>query len=188
MLSNSTLVIFMILNGVIFVPPSEYLYFDAYFGLEGEFAYIYLVLPIANAVGHYFLYELSKRYRSKLEILESKEATGFLLRTFQYIVRSSRNYFEIHDTHAWAVLYGRCVPVVHSGISIVAGIFGVSRLRFLILTVVGNILFSAVCWIVVKTLSRVDNYNYSIVLVGFFFIAIYLLHTYIERRLNKRSK
>ena len=186
MFSIWTLALFMLFNGVFFLPPSEYVYFDAYFGLGGSIGYPYAILPLANSAGHFILYELSRGYSQRLANLESKVPTNYFASALRYVLQTSRRYFRNQDKHAWAIFYGRCVPVVHTGISIIAGIAGVSRLRFLVLTAVGNVVFSLECWIIIRILSSIDDYFYSITSVALCFAVIYVVHICIVRRLNNR--
>jgi len=171
----------MVANGIIFFPPSELVYFDAYFSLNGSLGPAYVALPLANGLGHFILYEISRRYGHKLATIENVEPGDMTSVALRYVLRLSRNYFRLHDERAGAVLYGRCVPVVHTGISIVAGVAGVSRMRFMALTVIGNMIFSGVCWLIIDLLSNRADYSHSIVFVAAFFVGVYLLHIVIEQ-------
>lgn len=176
----------MILNGIVFFPPSEFIYFDAYFVLGGDLKYSYAALPLANSIGHFILFEISRVFSDRLISFERRPQSGIVSSVFQYTLRISRQHFRFHDRHAWAVLYGRCVPIVHTGISVVAGISGVPRLRYFVLTIAGNVIFSLVCWLIVAILSTSDNYARSIVLVAVFFSTIYTLHLLVERRIRRQ--
>lgn len=175
------LLLLMVLNGIIFLPPSEYIYFEAYWCYSKELSYLYYILPLMNTIGHYVLFLF---IRSKYKTQNIPLIRKVVINSQKY----SKIYFTKYDTNYLAILYGRCIPVVHTGISIVAGLSSVSKQRFLILTLIGNYIFSIVCYVIISFVSKNNDYKITILYVFLVFSVIYIIHIFLEKFIHKMYK
>ena len=179
--------VMMIPNGIIFFPPSEYLYFEAYWK-HGGMSLFYFTLPLANSIGHYILFLIIREERKNPRILNSN---GRISSVFKRLIKVSEKYsniyFNTYDSHYYAILYGRCIPVVHTGVSVVAGLSNVSHYRFLLFTIIGNLFFSLVCYLVINSIPRGEDYGYTLLYAFIAFFLIYLAHMLVEKMLTKSS-
>lgn len=179
--------IMMVPNGIIFFPPSEYLYFEAYWKYGGV-SWLYFSLPLANSVGHYILFLIIRKESNNPRILISNgRVSSIFKRLINVSEKYSNLYFNKYDSRYYAILYGRCIPVVHTGVSVVAGLSKVSHSRFLLFTVFGNLFFSLICYLVINSIPKGDDYSHALLYAFIAFFLIYLVHMFIEKMLTKSS-
>lgn len=100
------------------------------------------------------------------------------------------NWFNQHGTGG--ILYGRCIPVIRSLISIPAGIAQTPLPRFCLLTTIGSAVWNTIlvglgAW-VGKSWAKIvvifDQYT-TVVLVIMTFIAAYSLYRWYQKRIKK---
>lgn len=121
---------FGITNGVFFTPPSEYVYFYIFdqWGY-GEFAYLF---TMANTVGHIILFQIFLRY-SNHPYLRHRIV-------MKYINQFSALVEKVGAERAYLVWF-RCLPFLHTFVSIIAALKREDRKKFIILTLFGNVAF-----------------------------------------------
>ena len=98
----------------------------------------------------------------------------------------SEVYFDKYDIKYAAIFYGIFIPVVHTGISVVAGFSHISISKFLLLTLAGNYVFSAICYVVISAIPSNDGYMNALVYAFLAFFLVYLLHMAIEKMLSNK--
>ena len=100
------------------------------------------------------------------------------------------NWFNQHGTGG--ILYGRCIPVIRSLISIPAGIAQTPLPRFCLLTAIGSAAWNTIlvglgAW-VGKSWSKIvtifDQYT-TVAIVVMVFIAAYFLYRWYQKRIKK---
>lgn len=190
--NTSYLFILMVLNGVAFFPPSEYLYLAAFLESNGVYSELFILLSLFNAVGHIILYAVVRRWSLWSYTKKKLSARGdfmskFIVTLLEKTVRKSESLLISHDHALWIVAYGRCIPIVHTGISIVAAERKMPIGRFVLLTVSGNAVFSQFWFLVFYIVDNDSSWWYLGVFGTIIIMIIYFIHRFMEKALG-RSK
>ncbi len=139
--------VFMLLNGIISFPPSEFVM--GYAGMlvvssGGDFCSYLLSGVAGNVLGHLILYAVAKRYGMKL--MNTK-----FWRAMIRILGAEASYERLQ---AWYDKYGygaagllRCVPMIRSAVSVPAGVAAMKIHLYLLVTTVGDGVWIAI-WLV----------------------------------------
>jgi membrane protein YqaA with SNARE-associated domain len=182
MLERTVLLVSMVTNGIVLLPPSEALYFHAYYLGAYDVSVFYFVLPVANTVGHVVLFALA-RSRSARTLIQTLLALvpvavkAGMLWLWKLLVLKPAQGVELRDRYGWITLYGRLIPVVKTCVSVVLAETTIPLGRYVILTLLGNVFFAIECLVVFAVVARSEfGYLVSIGLVGVVFCGIYAAH------------
>ena len=178
----------MVTNGIFFFPPSEYLYFEGYWCHKG-ISSLYFTLPIANSIGHFILF-IYVRYINISSLLHKNNNSndGFIYKLIIQLNSYSKTYFSSYDTKYLAVIYGRCIPFVHTAISIAAGLSNMNITKFIIYTLLGNYIFSLICYMILSNIVSKYSYTYSLLIVLVIILVAPIIHImYTNTRNNNKE-
>ncbi len=169
--------VFMITNGIVSLPSSQFIYVTAgFFVPTGDLAFFPIVIfgTIGNFVGNVILYELS--YRRGLKYISSFR--GF---SEERILKLERAF----ERRGLVIIFlGKFLPGVKVFVPVVAGIARMNRIVYAVIIVVTSFL-----WAVGLTYFGVmfgKNFEtgtfgwYSIALILLSILAIYIFHKYVE--------
>lgn len=183
--SYLTLSLLMIANGVLFFPPSEYLYFDGVMLFDHQYSVKYFLLPIGNSLGHLLFFHLIRFANNHIQssnlIMTSRDkAWGNALRKTIKIARKierySHDYFLQYGNKYYSVMFGRLVPCVHTAICMPAALSSITTKRYFTLTLIGNFIYSLACLLIILLTPPGSSYKSNLLNAVFVFGVIYVLH------------
>lgn len=103
------------------------------------------------------------------------------------------NWFNSHGT--WGILYGRCIPVIRSLISIPAGIAQTSLGKFCLLTIIGSTIWNTIlvglgAWVGSsweKIILIFDEYT-TVAIIIMALVGIYFAYRWYKHRIKSNKK
>ncbi len=169
--------IFMITNGIVSLPSSQFIYVTAgFFVPTGRLSFLLIVLigTIGNTIGNVILYEISNR------------------KGLEYVTRwrgfSEKRILKLHyalEHRGWIIIFlGKFLPGVKVFVPVVAGIAKMNRVIYLLIIAVTSLI-----WAYGLTYFGVyfgKNYNeggfgwYSVALIVLSIGAVYVFLKYVQ--------
>lgn len=138
---------------------------------QGRFSFPVVVMAATagSIVGGLALYAIGYWFgATRLRRFVDRYGRFFLLDVGDF--DSARNHFNAHGTKA--VLFGRCIPIIRSLISIPAGLVGMPLGKFILYTAIGSTAWNATLiglgWILGSQWERTEDY------VGYLDYAVFL--------------
>lgn len=174
-MSYPLLIILFLLNGIVFSPPSEYLYYVVYITYDASVAH-FIIFALVNSIGHILLYYLSIFVESRLL---GYEFPGKPL--YMKIKGLASVYLFDNFPPFFSILLARCIPGVKTGISIIAGVARVNLGVFISATLIGNIIFALFNYFIISFLPQNDHFIAIAVLTLFIFVS-YIVHYWIHKK------
>ncbi len=138
------------------IPSEVVLPLAGFFVARGELSFVGVLLAstLGSVLGSIFLYELA-RYGGRPFVLRY----GSLLRVGPEELDRADAWFERRGPIV--VLVGRCIPGVRSLVSLPAGTLKMSRLSYILLTLVGSLIWNAALigagWVLGEEWERVSG-------------------------------
>lgn len=171
--------LFGLSNGIIFGPPSEYVIWAAV--KENGLGLEFHIFIIANILGHVILFELAKGHYKTIEKFVLRIPLPLKFKK-QFIRSSRRSIAFFHEPSGLYVLYGRCLPFFHTFVSIVAAHKGLSRLRFIGLTISGDYVFGLLIYVHYTIFSQLFG---QALYLAFLFLTATAVHFVLKRRIRQ---
>ena len=175
--SYSAIFVFMVTNGIVSLPSSQFIYITAgFFVPSGELSFLWVAVSgtLGNTMGNTILYELSRRKGIKY-------VTNWKSFSEERIEKITRAF----EKKGWVIiLVGKFLPLVKVVVPVVAGIAHMDRTLYTLI-----IVFSSFLWAVGLTYFgfyfgrnyQAGNFGlYSFILIGIACVAIYMFGKYVE--------
>jgi membrane protein DedA with SNARE-associated domain len=168
-LSYGGIILLMALHSSIFIVPSEVVMpFSGFLVSSGRFSFVLVVIygTIGNLIGASFIYLLS--YKGGRNLILKYE---HIVLVSQADLEKVEKFFKRFGV--WAILIGRCIPIVAGLISIPAGLSKIKYWKFLLLTFFGALIWNSLLtfiglklgenWLVLK--DKLHNFDLIIIIL-----------------------
>jgi membrane protein DedA with SNARE-associated domain len=168
-LSYGGIILLMALHSSIFIVPSEVVMpFSGFLVSSGRFSFVLVVISgtIGNLIGASFIYFLS--YKGGRNLILKYE---HIVLVSQADLEKVEKFFKRFGV--WAILIGRCIPIVAGLISIPAGLSKIKYWKFLLLTFFGALIWNSLLtfiglklgenWLVLK--DKLHNFDLIIIIL-----------------------
>jgi membrane protein DedA with SNARE-associated domain len=168
-LSYGGIILLMALHSSIFIVPSEVVMpFSGFLVSSGRFCFVLVVISgtIGNLIGASFIYFLS--YKGGRNLILKYE---HIVLVSQADLEKVEKFFKRFGV--WAILIGRCIPIVAGLISIPAGLSKIKYWKFLLLTFFGALIWNSLLtfiglklgenWLVLK--DKLHNFDLIIIIL-----------------------
>jgi membrane protein DedA with SNARE-associated domain len=168
-LSYGGIILLMALHSSIFIVPSEVVMpFSGFLVSSGRFFFVVVVISgtIGNLIGASFIYFLS--YKGGRNLILKYE---HIVLVSQADLEKVEKFFKRFGV--WAILIGRCIPIVAGLISIPAGLSKIKYWKFLLLTFFGALIWNSLLtfiglklgenWLVLK--DKLHNFDLIIIIL-----------------------